>query len=132
MRNASAAPSPFAAHEARPAPSRRASGSTAGGGGSSDIGQVECAADALLKLGIADRDQPGKHQPAAAGADEGIGDAPNRAIVGKQDAARCQRHRLRAEPGKQPGNEGVGERTMRRNSEDGGLPGRRACTLRHS
>ena len=78
VRRHAAAPRPRVSPSPAPvraSASSRVSGSTAGGTGSSSIGRVERAADPLLELGVADRDQPRQHQPAAAGADERLGDA---------------------------------------------------------
>ena len=49
--------------------------------------RLERAADPLAEIGIADRNQPGQEEPAAAQPHERLGHGADGAIVGKQDAA---------------------------------------------
>ena len=78
---------------------------------------VERAADPLVQLGIADRDQPRQQQPAAARPHERIGDRPHRAIVGQQDAPAGEAKRILAEPRDQPRRKRIGERAVRRDGD---------------
>ena len=66
------------------------------------VDRVERAADPLVELGIADRDQPRQQQAAAAGANEGLGDGAHGAVVGQQDPALGQAQRVAAEALDQP------------------------------
>ena len=59
--------------------------------GLGEVERVERAADAVVELGVADRDQPRQDQPAAAGADEGLGQRADGAVVGQQDAPSGER-----------------------------------------
>ncbi len=47
--------------------------------------RLERAADPLVELRIADRDEPRQEQPAAGAPDEGVGDRPGGAVVGDED-----------------------------------------------
>ena len=83
------------------------------------IDRVERAADPIVELGIADRDQARKQQAAAARPNEGLGDSPDRAVVRKQDPAARELQRIAPVPRQQAGDEGVGERPVGGNEEDG-------------
>ena len=107
---------PAAALSAVPSPSRRSPPASASAradrspaGSPPLVDPVERAADPLVELGIADRDQPRQQQPAAARPDERFGDGAHRAIVGQQDAARGQRQRVLAEARDQARGKRVGE-----------------------
>ena len=98
--------------------SSRSVGSIAGGTARL-VDPVERAADPLVELGIADRDQARQQQAAAACPNERFGHRPHRAIVRQQDAPLRQAQRILAEPRDQPRGKRVGERAMGRNGEDG-------------
>ena len=83
------------------------------------VGGIERAADAVVEVGITDRDQARQDEPAAAGADERLGDAADRAVVGKQYATLGERHWIAAVEGNQPRSERIGETAVRRDREDG-------------
>ena len=51
------------------------------------VDRLQRAADPLIQLRIADRDQPRQQQPASAGPHERFRDRPHGAVVGKQDTA---------------------------------------------
>ena len=93
-----------AAPSADPSPPRieasrqdsRSVGSIAGGTGSPSSAS-SAPADPLVELRVADRDQPGQQQSAAARAHERIGDRPDRAIVGKEDSPARETQRVLAE-----------------------------------
>ena len=69
--------------------SKRCSGSTAGGTCLAVIERLQRSADALVQAPDRRSDQPRQQQPAAARADERVGDRAHGAIVGQQDAARA-------------------------------------------
>ena len=108
--------------------SSRASGSIAGG-----IGSLASAGSSAPPMRSSSSGSPmairrGRTQPAAAGADEGLGQRPHRAVVGQQDAPAGERQRLAAVLPHQPGDERVREAAMRRDSEDRGPAARQAST----
>ena len=96
------------------------------------VGGVERATNSIVELGIADRDQSRQDESAAAGPHKRLGQCPHRAIVGQQDSAHGQRHRIATVAQDQPGGERVGEAAVRRDREDGRSPqftfGARAVT----
>ena len=69
----------------------------------------------------------GSTRPAAAGADERLGDRAHGAVVGQQDAPAREVQRPVAEPRDQPRDERVGERAVRRDGEDRRARGRTAA-----
>ncbi len=83
------------------------------------VDPIERAADALIELGIADRDQPRQQQAAAARSNERLGHAAHGTVVRQQDAALRQRQRVLAEARDQPRCKRIGERAMRGNGENG-------------
>ena len=93
------------------------------------VERLECAADALLELRIPDRDQPRQQQPATARPHECLGDGAHRAVVGKQDAAFGEAKGVLAEALDHSCGKCVGERSVRRDGEDGWPFGR---PFRHS
>ena len=97
----------------------------------SRIGRVERTANAIIEIGIADRDQSRQEQTRSAGADKRLGHGPNRAIIGQQHAPASQRQWVAAVPGDYPGDKRVGERAVRGNSVDKGRGNALRRRLRH-
>ncbi len=82
------------------------------------VGRLERAADAVVELGIAERDQARQQQAGTALAHKSLGERAHRAIVGKQDPPAGKAQRVTPEALDQPGGERIGERAVRRDGED--------------
>jgi hypothetical protein len=84
------------------------------------VRRVECAADSVVELGIAHRDQARQHQASPARPHERLGQRAHRAVVGEQDASPGQHQPVAAMAGNQAGGERIGEASVRRDGEDVG------------
>ena len=67
----------------------------------------------LVELGVADRDEAREEKAAAAGADEGVLDGALGTVVGEQDDAAGERHRIGAEALDQPVGQRIREGAVR-------------------
>ncbi len=83
------------------------------------VGGIERAADAIVEVGVADRDQPWQDQAVARGTNERFGKRSNSPVVGEQDPPAGERHWVATMAYDQPGGERVGKAAVRRNGEDG-------------
>jgi hypothetical protein len=63
------------------------------------LDRVQCAANPLAKIRVANRNQPWQYEPAVAIADKRLSQGSDGTIVGKQDAAPRQGQRIAADGG---------------------------------
>ena len=73
------------------------------------VGGVERTPDAVVELGIADRDQAGEQEAATTRPDEGLGEGADGAVVGEQDSAAGKGERVAGVGSDKARSEGVGE-----------------------